>query len=126
MTAYFDQLAAEIDKADLETAIEIENRMVATISMACGDRQFPDHMRELIMTCIACNQMVPSYATCPDDGSANQQAIKYFEILGTSKLLGELHGLFHTLASMRVQTRFGLLLDDPEEIVRSRDLHDSE
>lgn len=124
MTTYFDKLMAEIRDADLDMVVEVENQVVQTVSLACGDREFPHHMRELIMDCIACNQICPPYAESPDDKLANEKARRYFQITGSSKLISELHGLFHTLAGLHVDTRFGILQDDPQQIVKLRDSYD--
>jgi len=125
MTTYFDNIAREIDKATLEEAIQIEEEMVRTVVLACGDREFPHETREQMMAAIATEQMCPQYTNGPDDPLANQKSIQYFNILGTSRLLDTLHGMFHNLALRRVQTRFGVLLDDPSDIVRARDAHDT-
>ena len=38
-----------------------------------------------------------------------------------SQLIASLHSAFHEVASRRIDTRFGLLSDDPEGILKRRD-----
>jgi len=125
MTTYFDNLTREIAQVHRTEAVEIENEVVRTVSLACGDREFPQDMRERIMGAIAQWQMVPPYAKDLDDPKANISAIRYFDCLCSSRLVCELHAMFHEVAARRVNTRFGWLSDDPQDIVRTRDAFDA-
>ena len=126
MTTYFDNLTHQIKSSDLPTAIHIEAQVVDTVSLACGDREFPADMRNKIMEAIAIWQMCPCYAPTVDHPQANHHSIRHYNICGTSILIATLHNLFHDLARQHIPTRFGLLTDDPSEIVRTRDQHDTE
>ena len=61
MTAYFDEVSSEIS-SDLNTVddiIGIEQRVISHALLVCGDREFPDDLREEIMTIIAVNGIFP-------------------------------------------------------------------
>ena len=127
MTSYFDELNSEVrgisDEADRETFLHylgnIEARVIATINLVTGDREFPHELREKLQGIIAtrCVQVtvVP-----------NQKAIDYAWACKLSLLIDDLHFAFHRVASLRIETRFGRLSDNPDEIVKRRDEHDAE
>lgn len=117
MTAYFDNINRRITHGDLEDAIQSEALVIQDVNLVCGDREFPDDMREKMMQTIAVGQMAPTYGY---DGFKNSRAIEYFKITHSSRMVIELHGLFHVLAEKRVATRFGLLSDDPKDILNQR------
>lgn len=121
MTGYFDTAereAAEAARAfGLDAVALVEERVIADVNLITGDREFPDDLRERIQGCIAvCRAKCPS--GIPTKGE------RYVEMVKRSKLLGELHSLFHEVARRRVRTRFGFLSDNPRASVVARDDHD--
>lgn len=130
MTDYFDTAEREARDAarssdDPALAIAaIEARVVRTILLCTGDREFPDDLRERILTCITATGLV-DYAGEPRSGiHRNEEAEGYAKATRSSDLLGNLHSLFHELARRRHQTRFGPWSDSPEGSLHRRDAHD--
>lgn len=117
MTSYFDDKAREISDAaragDYTLAQKIEDQVIADVRLVTGDREFPDDLRErsngLIATlCVQCPSGVPT------KGERTLRSAK------RSSLVDALHSLFHDLARRRVETRFGLLTDNPRAILAAR------
>lgn len=123
MTAYFDDLTREVSGIHgLENMLDFEKRVFDTLSMCVGDREFPDKLRKEAMGLYAKHAIFP-VPSLPD--MVNPEPRDYWDIMGLSRLVQELHSFFHTLAGKRIRTRFGYLTDDPSGITRSRDAHDS-
>lgn len=129
MTSYFDNAAQDArevfhgeqsEEAQLGSLRLIEADVIRDVSLVAGDREFPDDFRERIMATIAQRQ-VESIA-----GIENPAALDDALMIHGSPLIGELHQLFHALASRRVQTRFGVLTDKPEDILKRRSEYDEE
>lgn len=127
MSRYFDQWDSEVreaadeDQCDeffLDRMKEIERVRVRTISLVTGDREFPNIWREDIQRLIAL------FGVSLQDPS--EKAIRLALMVRSSRLSGELHEVFHRLASARFVTRFGWLNDNPEDILGRRDEHDEE
>jgi hypothetical protein len=106
MTAYFDNL--------LRDAADVENRVISIVQLVTGDREFPGDLREQILGHIAVLR-IDSGNLPPTRGRARANACR------DSPLLETLHDDFHALARRRIVTRFGLMLDSPENILRLRD-----
>jgi hypothetical protein len=129
MTAYFDDLRREVHElsrvhpgADdfLEAVAVIEARVLATVRLVTGDREFPDDLRERILghAAVLAVDFVPGLP--PTRGRDVARACRF------SPLLEELHDDFHAVARRRVMTRFGVLSDDPSGILRRRAAVDEE
>jgi hypothetical protein len=126
MTTYFDDLTREVrdqcsqlsrDEPFLLSLEHIEERVVQDVTLCTGDREFPDDLRQEIMGVIAVNRVRTVEGM---SNKANWRAAT----MRCSPLLISLHQAFHSLASLRVQTRFGILTDDPRANWRDRDAHD--
>lgn len=132
MTDYFDNVEREARNAarssndPVAAAAAVEARVVRTVLLCTGDREFPDDLRERILTCITATGLV-DYAGKPRSGILrNEDAEDYVKVTRSSDLLGRLHSLFHELARRRHQTRFGPWSDSPEGSLHRRDAHDQD
>ncbi len=128
MTSYFDDLTREVTELARTTASSaafvvavgaLEARVCQEVSLVTGGREFPDDLRERIQTAIACCRVGFLGGLPPMDS-----AVHYLTATKSSLLLGELHSLFHAVASRRHMTRFGMLSDNPAGILRRRHVHD--
>jgi len=129
MTAYFDDLRRElgaIQAADpqdwLRQVADIEWRVAREVQRVTGDREFPDDLRERMLSAIATRAVFDVGPALP----ASRHAIDYACATKASDLLETLHSLFHRLAGRRVRTRFGLLSDSPRAILAARKSYDDE
>jgi hypothetical protein len=125
MTAFFDELTKRVsalgDHDFIGQLIQIEQELVRTVSLAAGDREFPDSHRQKIMGIIAVEGVQPI-----KNFMVNKEAKDKAEMMHSSSLVTELHRAFHALASERIEVRFGMLYDDPFGINVLRDAHDAE
>ncbi|TAL42439.1 MAG: hypothetical protein EPN91_08650 [Salinibacterium sp.] len=139
MSSYFDELNRELrelcekqigrdDNRELTIGSRfwvdyrtIEERVVKTVSLATGDREFPADLREKLMKIIATKRVFR-----PETNDVNEDAATYIVAMKLSELFEALHSAFHEVASRRAQTRFGMLSDNPEGIVSRRDAHDTD
>ena len=128
MSSYFDALAQEVaeaaerfesDDAFLAQLASIERQMFDTISLVTGDREFPDDLREKIMSAFA-TRAVFSRGELPP----TEHTLDYVLSVRCSRLIDTVHDLFHDLARRRIQVRFGRLSDNPPMILALRDEHD--
>ena len=122
MTTYFDDKVREVTSHDGDPQAvfdHVEAPMIREVSQATGDREFPDDLRERIQGIIATDSLADT-----EGRLIPRHALDMFRVSGHSTLVSTLHTAFHEVARRRVQTRFGVLLDDPAEIVRLRDEHD--
>lgn len=124
MTTYFDEAAQAVtshaglpDPEFLAALQQVETQVCVDVSLCTGDREFPESLREKIMGAIAVWQS-------RTDGGIPTKGRQFSLVMRSSYLIGELHGLFHQLASGRVKTRFGMLTDDPEANLKMRACHD--
>lgn len=121
MTTYFDNLTREIRVSNnLDTTIALENDLAAKVSLVTGDREFPDDLREKIQGVIAVRRIER-----PETNDRNEREVEWFNTLKQSRLVEDLHACFHIVAEGRYVTRFGLLTDDPEDILKRRDARDA-
>lgn len=138
MSSYFDDLNRELhtlfkkqtgldDFRDPVASVKffidyrmLEEQVIKTVSFCTGDREFPDDLRERIQGIIAVKCVFGG------DGRGNKKNLDMLMAMRTSELFAQLHSAFHEVASRRVETRFGLLDDNPESIVKRRDFHDAE
>jgi hypothetical protein len=130
MTSYFDEKDREVNALAeasesatefLESLKQIEAEVIHEVSLVTGDREFPNGMREAIQGCIA------SKAIQPTKGMPENEGAKDWATSGKcSQLLMDLHSHFHRVSSRRIRVRFGLLTDNPRDILARRDEHDKE
>lgn len=126
MSSYFDNASSDVhncaslpERDLVETVKGIENKVVHDCLLATGDREFPDDLRQKIVGHIALftlgyGEMTPS-----------EKGIDWLKSVKNSRLINLLHEDFHEVARRRIQTRFGLLSDNPANIVARRDSEDS-
>ena len=89
------------------------------VILCTGDREFPDELREKIMTVIAQKGVYVLSGLPPtEDACAQALAMRY------SELIEDLHSAFHALASRRHKARWGLWSDSPRQNLVSRKCHD--
>lgn len=132
MSSYFDELELRVralaqaetpetiqrnPTAFIEALADLEAEVIKTVSLATGDREFPDDLREKIQGVIAVRRV---RRWC----GWNEDARDWALTIKSSHLFSDLHSAFHEVASRGIKTRFGLLFDNPEGIVRRRDAHD--
>jgi len=130
VTAYFDDLEREVstissetrgnDDAFLERLSVIEKALSETARLNSGDREFPADLRERVMGAIACYAIAGSF----EDADFTERPKALALTLRRSRLVGELHRIFHEVAQRRIKTRFGLWTDDPGANLKARDAHD--
>lgn len=124
MTAYFDELRRQVrefsddDTNFIESLISLEHGVIKIVNLVTGDREFPDDLRDQIQGIIA----VQAIQTLT--GHTNERAKTIALRCRYSGLFESLHSAFHSVAGRRLNTRFGLLSDDPSGILRRRDAHD--
>jgi len=130
MSAYFDEMvdgvrqAADRDSDDvtfLRRVRDAEEPAQKEIPLLTGDREFPEDLRERILTAIARKSLRLKH----DGAGYFKPALDRVLALRKSVLLDELHSLFHEVAERRIQTRFGLLTDNPRADLAVRRAHDS-
>lgn len=132
MTAFWDSIRKEVtearsldDASFLEAVIEIEARVVQTVSLVTGDREFPDDLREKIQGIIACNAIDIARGRglrATDALPPNERARGWLLTMRYSIMLEELHAIFHVVASRKPTNRFdGFFTDDPSVFLRARE-----
>ena len=121
MSSYFDNAVRKIldldqtesDAGFLAKAQEVEDEVIQEVILALADPEIPkgflDHTQNLIARWAV---------SCSEKGQ------RHLMMTRGSRLLSDLHVLFHRLAEARIQTRFGLILDDPRAIIRCRGEHE--
>jgi len=137
MTAYFNDLEREIHELSdearkinggdtdffLDQLGRIEESLARIVTLNSGDREFPEDLREKVVGAIAV------HATRAVNGSG--LGVEFYSkarrtALATrrSRLVSEIHAVFHELAARQIRTRFGLWADDPKANLHDRELHD--
>ena len=126
MGAYFrirqdraDHLAS--DNTFIEKLAVIEEGVVDDIRRICSDREFPDDIRHRIWG------VVEDWCIAPITRAAHpgtHKAIAECRMCQTSCMINHLATIFEELAVRRIDTRFGLLTDDPQEIWEAREKHE--
>lgn len=139
MSSYFDKFDKEVgdmgrDETDNETFLYWmmlkEGEMVRDCELLAGDLDTPEDIRQAIIRCILTNKVhyeggdkLGSHiggVWCESIGARNAVVSRY------STLSRELHSLFHSIASRRIETRYGMIADNPAAAVRARDRHAEE
>lgn len=130
MTSYWDGRSRAVSDASaqhrdplefLKAVERIEADVIQTVSYCTGDREFPDDLRERIMTCIAVKALNPVPASTTFN-FANEDARDYCESVRASELISDLHSIFHDVARRRPPHRFGgFFSDDPSGFLHIRE-----
>lgn len=130
MSSYFDALSREVSEAAdrfgfedteqfLAEVVAIEERMYQDVVLVTGDREFPDDLREKILGVLATVAVYqPGRVPMPSRARELVTRTRY------SRAIEDVHDLFHEVARRRIETRFGILSDNPPSILALRDEHD--
>ena len=114
MTAYWDSLQRQIGAASerwrdfgehgeahfLLSVKFAEARAIRAVEAVTALPGFPDDLKDKIARTIA--------------KAATPEALSYRLVTKSSDLIGDLHSIFHEIATRKIQTPFGVLSDDPE------------
>jgi hypothetical protein len=129
MTAYWDEKSGEVralgglsmsDDAFIERLVAIEEQVYRDVSLCVGDREVPSMWRERLLNLMARYTVRRPIPSVPGGGDLEAR------VLRDSPMITWLHAAFHALARERIETRFGLLTDDPRDNVTRRDDYDAE
>jgi len=118
MTKYWDDLE-EAAKESFESALGCEEIAKQHCLLVSGDKEFPDRFREKVLEIIVKDGLESMLGQ-------NQESVMFYNALRRSRLLSSLHSLWHQIAALRVRTRFGVILDDPRDTIKTRELWEKE
>jgi len=120
MSSYFDQLNNRVVGEDVDGVIHVEQEMIREVLLVTGDREFPEDLRQKAVALIGTwavesklEEFVPGIGPSP--------GVKHFKVMGYSRLIHEMHSLFHEVASREIKTRFGRFGDRPNLTLKQRD-----
>ena len=135
MTAYWDALRHEVqdaaqraDEDFVEMVIDIETRVIRTVSLTTGDREFPDDLRQQIQGIIAVHAVDPGryLRDHPSIDLANARPRAWLLTMRSSILFEELHRAFHRVGERRAVNRCdGYFTDDPSSFIRAREARET-
>ena len=143
MTDYFDSAVREVRQGIAQAemlnpskmaqephevvraAAVVEGRVVRDVLLCTGDREFPNDLREKVLSTLTLKALVDYGGHLRVGVNRNEDAEDYLVTCRESELLGDLHSLFHELARRKVQTRFGGWSDSPAGNLSRRDSHDA-
>jgi hypothetical protein len=118
MISYFDRANCAIfgiaqqtcgdDELFLRQAGEVEDRIVDEVCLNIGDVEFPNDLRQKILTVIAWKRINGVPKNAETEGRRIARVMRY------SPLIGQLHCTFHELAGRRLQARFGVWTARPD------------
>ncbi len=110
MTSFFDsrerEAANHLSSGDTDSAISVEQEAIDIINQVISDPEFPSDLRAEAENAISIHKI-----------NSSPESRQWADVMKMSKLLSDLHDIFHKLAERRVTTRFGLLRDNPEHIL---------
>ena len=116
---FFDRWDQEVREAKIPADLPaIEATRVHVVNLVTGDREFPDDARELVQGLIAVLG-VSVYLPSP-------MSLEGATTGGYSRLARELRTVFSEIAKAEIETRFGVLTDDPWQILIHRSTYDSD
>ena len=129
MTAYWDDLAREVRDAVqlpvddfVETVIDIETRVIRTVSLTTGDREFPDELRVRLQSILMLSSIDYTRFACNRPGDQNVRSRSWLLTMRSSRLINDLHAAFHDVAAGRHPNRYDThFTDDPTSFLRARD-----
>ncbi len=127
VTAYFNALmdtvahATDLDDASFVKVVEAAERdMMDDVVLIAEDEEFPSKLKSKM---IQASQDLGVWKTDNDvDTDDEKQQVRTERVLmhRTSLLIGVLHNLFHILDRKKIKTRFGMLTDDPHDMLSRR------
>jgi hypothetical protein len=110
----------EANETFLKCVKNIEGKVIETVSLVTGDREFPEEWREKIQGIIA------KRAVRGTGGVPNPKEEEWVRVTRTSQLLMDLHSAFHRVAQEGFTVRFGRITDNPQVFLAVREDHDKE
>ncbi len=119
MSSYFDEAQREV-REDFSSVAAVEARVKRDVELVAGDVDIPGGTREVLIGTIALLEYETSYQGPPTKGHEQSN------IMRQSALIEALHSQFHSIASCQIQTRFGVLNDNPRNILTMREAYDRE
>jgi len=119
MSSYFDEAAREAAEG-IESAKATEERVKADVLLVAGDREFPDDLRQHIVASIAIWAIDTELHKKLPELLRPAKGKEWYEAVKASRMIEELHTIFHELASRKIETRFGILSDRPTGILHAR------
>jgi hypothetical protein len=127
MSSYFDAADREVRTlssaagkdtgAFLTSLIEVEKRLIKDSLTFARDEQTPKVVRENLISAIADYQVVFAGGEFVD-GPGLTDGTRMAAASRRSFLSTQLHSLWHQIASMRLQTRYGLVMDNPGTVAK--------
>lgn len=107
MSSYFDKARSdsepsrELSLDDRKNiALRVEHQVIADVSKELNDPAFPPELKTRIEQKIDRNRL------------ETERGSEYFSVIGYSRLIEDLHSLFHDLARMRVYRSDGSMFSD--------------
>jgi hypothetical protein len=135
MSSYFDAFRREVHtlssaagndtEAFLKTLMIAEERIKNDCLSFAGDRETPDEVRQMIIACVALNEVRYSGGDFLGDDKGESKGTQWAAVARSSRLGEEMHSLWHDIAHLRLKPRYGLVMDNPEYAIQARDRHDS-
>jgi hypothetical protein len=134
MSSYFDAVRAQVgelarkcpttpqgDTEFIAGIMEIEAPMIRACDFFAGDVETPEDVRQAILGCISLDAVRFDGDTKIPTPGAN-----FALVARSSKLESNMHSLWHDIARMRYEMRYGPVSDDPQWAVERRDAFDAE
>jgi hypothetical protein len=122
MTNYFDQLSLQVNAA-FDAARGDDAKIIDAVA-AIEKPAIDDVMTILDLPEVAAKvpelrtKTLKLVAEARLDDPANEDARMFVTGCSCSYLLTELHSVCHAIGGLRIQTRYGLLMDSPGEIAK--------
>lgn len=120
MTAFFDNREKHAQDS-IESALVLEKDTDMIVMRLAGDREFPETYRKKIMS------LRPIFGLETFDGKKwvlNEKNVTIYHGMNMSRYLSEMHRLWHEIGMARIETRFGIISDDPLQSSMMRDEYD--
>ena len=99
------QGAAMADRGFLAEVLKVENEVLVPILQLIKDQEFPADSKMMIEAKVA------RFSVQTEHGRQHVVAVRY------SKLIEDLHDIFHSLGSRHLRVRWGVLSDKPDSMV---------
>lgn len=111
------------DEEFLKQVKAVEEGMVDTLMLFMGDWEVhqQEDLCKSIWKVIVCNQIRYDGGDFLGDKTGPCEATQSALACRSSRLIREMHSLWHDIASRRYTFRFGLVLDNPQAAVAARD-----
>ena len=143
MSSYFDAIRRQVadlsrecpntpegNEAFLNGVKQIEAPMIRACELFAGDVETPEDVRQAIIACIALNEVRYDGGDFLGgklgDVLLESRGAQYACACRSSKLESAMHSLWHDIARMRYQMRYGPVSDDPSWAVERRDRYAEE